>query len=41
MSILKLETYITYTLVTFHKLEIRMGFLVNCASIETWGSLVE
>jgi hypothetical protein len=39
-NILKLETYITYTLVEFHKLEIRMGFLVNHASIETWGSSI-
>jgi len=39
-NILKLETCITYTLVAFHKLEIKMGFLVNDASIETWGSSI-
>jgi hypothetical protein len=27
-------------LVAFHKLEIRMGFLLNRASIEPWGSSV-
>jgi hypothetical protein len=40
VNILKLETGITYTLVAFHKLEIKMGFLFNRASIDPWGSSV-